>query len=111
VAAAFLAGLDEADAARPRDALGVERRDGAERGEDRIAVVGTAAAVEASLLDHRRPWPEAIAPAGHLGLLVEMAVERHGRIGLRGGGHVEEDQRRAALEGHHLELHAADLLA
>ena len=56
----------------------VERRDGRERGEDRVAVVGAAAAVEPAVLEHRRPRPEARAPAGHLGLLVEVAVEQHG---------------------------------
>jgi hypothetical protein len=48
--AAFLAGLDQADAARPRDALQVERLDRGDRGVDRIAVVGAAAAVEQAVL-------------------------------------------------------------
>src|SRR5206468_4280075 len=40
--AALLAALDDADAARPRDALPVERDDRGQRGIDRIAVVGAA---------------------------------------------------------------------
>ena len=49
-----------------------------QRGERGVAVVGAAAAVEPVALDDRRPRPEPVAPADHLGLLVEVAVEQHG---------------------------------
>src|ERR1019366_2498034 len=80
--AAFLAGLDDADAARPGDTLPVERLDRGDRGIDRIAVVGTAAAVETAIFVARRPGAEAALPAIELGLLVEGAGEAE----RRGGG-------------------------
>ena len=85
-----------------------ERVDRGERREDRVAVVGAAAAVELVALDHRRPRAEALAPAGHLGLLVEVAVEHHGVAGLAAGARdVDEDDRRARrLEPHDLERRA-----
>src|SRR5207344_1263696 len=113
--AAFLAGLDQADAARPRDALQVERLDRGDRGVDRVAVVRAAAAVEQAAFVARRPRPEAALPAVELRLLVEVAVEVD-RLGAGvvaagpGGRHVEEDHRRAALEADHLELQAGDVL-
>ena len=58
--------------------VAAQRVDRGERCEDRVAVVGAAAAVQLVALDHRRPRAEALAPAGHLGLLVEVAVEHHG---------------------------------
>src|ERR1019366_8763604 len=48
-----------ADAARPGDTLPVERLDRGDRGIDRIAVVGTAAAVETAIFVARRPGAEA----------------------------------------------------
>jgi hypothetical protein len=105
--AALLAGLDQADAARVRQALRLQRLERADRRVDRITVVGAAAAVEQAVLVLGRPGPEAVAPAAELGLLVEVAVQQHG-VGLRraGGRQFEEDHRRAAFEADHLELQA-----
>ncbi len=73
-----------------------QRVDRGERREDRVAVVGAAAAVQLVALDHRRPRTEALAPAGHLRLLVEVAVEHDG-VARRAAGarDVDEDHRRA----------------
>ena len=107
VAAALLARLDQhRRSARAATPCALQRLDRGERGEDRVAVVGAAAAVEPVVLDHRRPRPEALAPAGHLRLLVEVAVEQHGRRRSPVAGHVDEDHRRAALEAHDLERQA-----
>ena len=54
----------------------LDRLDGAEAGEGGVAVVGPAPAVQAVALPHRQPRSEAVPPAGHLGLLVEVAVEQ-----------------------------------
>src|SRR5439155_12092442 len=83
----------------------LERRDGAEH---RVAVVGAAAAVELALLDHRRPRAEPLAPAGHLGLLVEVAVDQHRVLAGTGTGNTDEQAGRAPFEPHDLELHARD---
>src|SRR6478752_120041 len=67
-----------------------------------------APAVELAALDHRRPRSEAVAPPGHLGLLVEMAVNKH--IGARSSVPVRwdvyEEHWSAIREAHDLELHA-----
>ena len=63
---------------QPAGLRGLDREQRRERG---VAVVGAAAAVEPVALDHRRPRAEAVAPAGHLRLLVEVAVEQHGVVG------------------------------
>ena len=69
--------------------------------------------VELVALPLGRPGAEAVAPAGHLRLLVEMTVEQDGvALGLgRGGGDLHEDDGRAALEPHHLDLEAVDFAA
>ena len=77
VAAGFLAGLDQDHAARVRRALLLQRLDRGERAEDRVAVVGAAAAVQPVALDHRLPRAQALVPAGHFRLLVEVAVQQH----------------------------------
>ena len=82
-----------------------------DRGEDRIAVVGAAAAVELAVLDYRRPRAKARAPADHLRLLVQVAVEQHGVLALARAGHVDEKARRTAFEPHGLELHPGNGIA
>ena len=107
-AAALLAALDQDHAAPVRPLVLVqlpERRDGAEH---RVAVVGAAAAVELAFLDHRRPRAEPLAPAGHLGLLVEVAVDQHRVLAGTGTGNIDEQAGRAPFEPHDLELHARD---
>ena len=105
-APALLAGLDEDDAAGVRHPLSLERLDGGERGERRVAVVGRAPAVEAVAAANRRPRPEALAPAHHLGLLVEVAVEEDGLVGRPRNVHQED--RRPARQSDHLDLEALD---
>jgi hypothetical protein len=113
--AAFLAALDQADDARVRQALRLQRLDGGDGSVDGVAVVGTAAAVEQAVLVLRRPGPEVIAPAVELGLLVEVAVHHDGSGGHRpgvaaaGGRQLEEDHRGAAFEADHLQLQARHL--
>ena len=101
VAAALLAGLDHDDAAPARHLLLGQRLERAQAGIDRIAVVGPAAAIELVALQHRDPRPRALGPALHLGLLVEMAVEQDGVVAV--ARHFDEDQRRPALQPHHLQ--------
>ncbi len=110
VAAGFLAALDHDRAARVRAAVLAQGAQGRNRCEHRVAVVRAAAAVEPALADDGRPRPKAVGPAGHFRLLVEVAVEEHG-AGVLGAGcrwNLDEEQRRAALEPHHLQLHARD---
>jgi hypothetical protein len=77
VAAALLAAFDEDRHARVRPLLLLQRAQRRQGAEHRVAVVRAAPAVELAALDHRRPRPEPFAPAGHFGLLVEVAVDQH----------------------------------
>src|SRR5258708_3992190 len=97
---------------RLRDALRVESRNGRERREYRIAVISPTAPVKPAVFQDGNPGTQAPAPTRHLGLLVEVAVEHHGLVGRRIAlrGNVEEEDRRAALEADHLELHPAHRL-
>ncbi|MDQ0588423.1 hypothetical protein QFZ47_002532 [Variovorax paradoxus] len=111
IGAAFLAGLDQADDARMRRALVLERLQRGDAGVHRIAVVGAAAAVEQAVLVLGGPGAEVVAPAGEFGLLVEVAIHQHGLVHAgAAGGHFEEQHRRATFEAHDLELQAFDLL-
>jgi hypothetical protein len=72
----------------------------------------SAAAIQLAVFDDRFPRPKVLAPAHHLGLLVQVSVEQH-RLRIAegaGGRHVEEDAGRLALERHDLELQSVDLL-
>ena len=87
--------------------LRLERLHGGDAGVDRVAVVGAAAAVELAVLVLGRPGPEVAAPAGELGLLVQVAVHQHGlRRGRLGRRDLEEQHRRAARQPHDLERQA-----
>ena len=68
-----------------------------------VAVVGAAAPIEPAVLDHRRPRPESVAPAGHLGLLVEVAV--HENIAVAFTFDFHKEHRCTALQPDDLELH------
>ena len=89
------------------DTLGLERLDGGHAGVHRVAIVCTAAAVQLAVVDLGGPGAEIAAPAGELGLLVEVAVHEHGlaRCGRgravlpRTGRDLEEQHRRARLPG------------
>ena len=76
--------------------LFAERQQRRERREHGVAVVGAAAAVKLVVLEHGRPRAHAFGPAGHLGLLVEMAIHEH-RAG-RLSRHVDQNQRRAVRD-------------
>src|SRR2546428_603518 len=77
-------------AARVRHALLLERLDGGAGGKGGIAVIRGAAAVELVAPAHGRPRAEALAPADHLRLLVEVAVEKHGVIAAARDFHVDD---------------------
>ncbi len=130
--AAFFAGFDQTHDARVRRALRLERLDGGDAGVDRVAVVGAAATIELALHDLGRPGAEVAAPAGELGLFVQVAIHQHGlaRGWLRGvarharrrgavfacaGRHFKEQHRRArhpvgVVQAHDLQREALDLL-
>ena len=106
VAAAFFASLDHADAARVRDPLHLQRADGGQRREYGIAVIGAAATVQLAVLEQGIPGAEGFAPADHLRLLVQVAVQQYAAIA--GAGNVEIKQRGAAGKTHDLECQAAN---
>ncbi len=109
VAAALLAGFDQHDAARVREPLLLQRLDRGQRRERRVAVVGAAAAVRACRPRRpANPGAEPVAPARHLRLLVEVAVQQD-RVGDLARD-LHEDHRRAALEAHDLDRQALDRL-
>ena len=103
-AAAFLAALDDHYTARMRDSLLLQYPDGRERRERRVAVVRAAAPIEPLAAQHRRPGAESLVPAGHLRLLVHMAVEQDGVVDL--ARNLDEKQRRSPRQLDDLELHA-----
>ena len=99
-----------------RDILRLQRANGGERRENRIAVIRTAAAVELAVFDYRLPRAQALAPAAHLRLLIQMAIEQHRlrrfnldvafQQGPRGSvafifGDIDIDRRRACWQAHH----------
>ncbi len=116
VGAAFLAGLDQADDARVRELLALERGNGGDAGVHGVAVVGAAAAIQPAVLVLRRPRAEVLAPAAEFGLLVQVAVHQDGlgrhvaRALATAGRHFAAQHRRAALEPDHFESQALHLL-
>ena len=80
VGAAFLAGLDKPDDARMRHVLGFQGLDGGDGSISGVAVVGAAPAVQAAVFVFGRPGAEVGAPAGELGLLVQVPVHQHGGV-------------------------------
>ncbi len=107
-AAAFFGCLDEQNAACQRHLLGLQRGDGRERAEYRIAVIGAPTAVEFAVADDRFPRPEAWEPAGELRLLVEMSVEQHAAGKL--AGNVDDQERRQTGQAPDLDPHARNRL-
>ena len=105
-APALLAGLDDDDAPGMRHSLGLERLHGGERREGRVTVVGRAPTVEAVATADRRPRAQAIAPAHHLRLLVEVAVQEDGLVG--GPRDLHQEDRRPARQPDDLHLEALD---
>ncbi|MNM95736.1 hypothetical protein D3C81_1081930 [compost metagenome] len=95
-----------------RQALFLQRQHGSQRAEDRVAVIGAAAAVQLFVAQHRNPRAEVVVPAGHFRLLVQVAVEQHGvGTGFRAGSRdFQENQRRAAFKAHYIHYQAWDLL-
>jgi hypothetical protein len=89
-----------------RHGLVLERGDSGKRAEHGVAVIGAAAAIELVALADGGPWAAAVAPAGHLRLLVEMAVEQHAVIAR--ARNVDQYDRRALRQPHHLEARPGD---
>ena len=89
---AFLAAFDHAHAARPGNALRVERGDRGQRCVHGITVVSAAAAIEQTVFVLRRPGPQVVAPAAEFGLFVEVAVKQD-RVAVSGAcrGDFEKD--------------------
>ncbi len=112
VAARFLTGFDQHHAARVRQVLFLQRQHRSQRAEDGVAVIGAAAAVQLVAAQHRHPRAEVVVPAGHLRLLVQVAVQQHGVVAGfgAGGGNFQQQQRRAAFQAHHFDLQARQLL-
>src|SRR5262249_47971241 len=75
VAAALLAALDHDRAAAVGAAGLPQGTQGCDRCEYRVAVVRSSSPIELAVTHHRRPASQAVGPAGHLGMLVEMAVK------------------------------------
>ena len=105
-APALLAGLDDDDAPGVRHPLGLERLHRGERRERRVAVVGRAPAVEAVAAADGRPRPQALAPAHHLRLLVEVSVQEDGLV--RRPRDLHQEDRRPARQPDDLHLEALD---
>ena len=109
-AARFLAGLDEHHAAAVGATGGADRFQRGDCRERGVAVVGAAPAVEPVAVPDRLPGPEPVAPTGERRLLVEVAIEHHrvavlaaARAAAVGRRHVDQEQRRAAVELVHLD--------
>ena len=112
-APALLAGLDQADAARVWRALILQRFKSAEGSEHGVPIVRRPATVELAVLDHGLPGTLVLIPAGHLGLLVQVAIHED-RAAVRAGrhakgGHLHEQRRRQALEADDLDGHTREL--
>jgi hypothetical protein len=94
-----------------RAILLLQGHDRGQRTEQRVTIVGAAATVQLVALDHRLPGAEVIGPAAHFRLLVQMPIQQHGVGGFRiGACDLDEDQRRAAFQAHHFDLHATHRL-
>ena len=103
IAARLLRRLDDDHAARVRDLVAPQGVDRGQRREQRVSVVGAAAPEQPLAPHHRHPRTEALLPALHLRLLVEVAVQHHGVAFLAAGGrHLDEDRRRPPLQPHDL---------
>ncbi|KAG1181638.1 hypothetical protein G6F35_015843 [Rhizopus arrhizus] len=102
IAAGFFTGLDDAHAARTRNALLVQRHDGGQRGVHGVAVIRAAAAIQLAVFVLGCPRAQARAPAREFRLLVQVTVQQHGvAVVAAGGGRVEKDDWRAARQAHH----------
>ena len=112
ITAAFLTGFDQADTARPRHTLIVQRDNGGERGEYRVAVIGAATAIQLAVLKQWCPRPKVGAPAGHLRLFVEVAVEQDGLVvaAFSGGRNVKKQHGCAIALAYHFHGQPRDIL-
>ncbi len=111
-AARLLAGLDQDHRAGVRHAGVAQSQQGGDRPKHGVTVIGAAAAIELVTLDHRLPGPQPLGPAGHLRLLVQVAVEQHA-VGTL-ARNVDQNHGGPALQPDHLEggaLQRLDLAA
>ncbi len=90
-------------------ALVLQGLDGGQGGEAGIAVVGAPPAVQLAVADDRRPRTEALVPAVHRRLLVQVSVQQHSLLGA--SGHLDEHQRGAPVEPDHVEAEAGHVLS
>ena len=79
--------------------LRLDRAHGGNGGEDGVAVVGAAAAVQLAVAQYRRPRTQPFFPSHHGRLFVEMAVHQHGRGGIAVDLHEEEGRAAVELAG------------
>src|SRR5215472_13800634 len=104
--AALLARLDEHDQTRMRRSCLLHRLDGREGAEGRVAVVLSAAPVEAIAAAHGDPRAQPLRPPRHLWLLVAVTVEKNGLR--RRARHFHEDHGRASGQAHRLHREPLD---
>ncbi len=97
---------------RPGNALLVQRLDRSECRENRIAVIARAASVKFSVFVNRDPRAGAVAPAGHLRLLVQVPVEQHRALLVEPPGcrNIEIQHRRAFAQTDDFQGQAGDAL-
>ncbi len=112
VTAGLFTGFDQDHAARVRQALGLQGQHGGQRTEDRVAIVGAAAAIELVATQDRGPRAQVVVPAGHFRLLVQVPVEQDGVVPgfTAGGGNFQKNQRGTAFQADHFDLQARQLL-
>ncbi|MNI36591.1 hypothetical protein D3C73_906470 [compost metagenome] len=95
-----------------RQALGLQRQHGGQRAEDGVTVIGTTTAIQLVAAKDRGPRAEVVVPAGHLRLLVQVAVEQDGVVAGFGAGsrNFQQNQRGTAFQAHHFDLQAGQVL-
>ena len=107
--ARFLAGFDHDHTTGVRHTLRLQRHQGSQRGEAGIAIIGATTAVKLVIAQYRLPRPQPLRPAFHLRLLVQMAIHQHRIAAVGITLNFDQQQRRAPLKTHHLDLGTAQL--
>src|SRR5882757_8316214 len=74
-ATALLGRLDQQDASSPWYPLRLQRGNGGQRTEYRVAIVGSAASVQLAIAHHRFPGSQSWRPAGEFRLLVQVTIQ------------------------------------
>ena len=97
-AAALLARFDDDDATSVGNAVRLHGLDGAECGEEGVAIIRDAARVEAIAASNRDEGFESFGPVTERGLLVEVSIEHDGGAVARGGVDGDDEGGRATFE-------------